>query len=266
MITGEFPPLAGGVGDYSARLAAALEQLGLAVFVLTSDLGPTPGVLRPHVRADIRDWGVRSWRRVEQAITDCRADLVHIQYQPGAFQLRGAINLLPLWLRLRRPRVGVLVTFHDLMVPYLFPKAGSLRWLAVRALAAAADGSIFVDSADQARLGPAYNRLWIPVGSNVPCAPPPGFDSEAVRRALGADDGQLTVGYFGFLTRSKGAETLLHALRLLLDEGRDVRLALIGAAAGSSSQSDRHDQAACLALSRELGLEQEIAMTGYLDP
>src|SRR6185436_10183764 len=101
-----------------------------------------------------------SWRRVEAALTDWRADLLHIQYQPGAFQLKGAIHLLPYWLRRRRPGVRVVTTFHDLRVPYLFPKAGPLRPFAVQALLRGSQGAIFVDAADLARVGLGRNRRF----------------------------------------------------------------------------------------------------------
>ena len=48
--------------------------------------------------------------------------------------------------------VPVVVTFHDLRVPYLFPKAGRLRPAAVTHLARAAAGVIATDPADEAEL------------------------------------------------------------------------------------------------------------------
>ena len=127
----------------------------------------------------VTDWGFGSWRRVEAALTEWRADLLHIQYQPGAFQLKGAVNLLPLWLRARRPGLPVVTTFHDLRVPYLFPKAGPLRPLAVRTLLRGSRSVIFVDPADLARVGARAQPALDTDGSNIPCAPPADYRSRA---------------------------------------------------------------------------------------
>jgi glycosyltransferase involved in cell wall biosynthesis len=264
MLTGEYPPQPGGVGDYTARLAAALCALGHKVRVLTSGLPGAKGTTEPQASRRVRDWGFGCWRAVQAAVEESGADLLHIQYQAGAYQLKGAVNLLPLWLRRRRPGLRTVTSFHDLRVPYLFPKAGPLRGLAVRALLRGSHGAIFVDSADLARAGPGPNRRWIPIGSNIPFAPPAGYDRFATRRALGAEVGDLLIGYFGFLSASKGGSVLLEALRLLLNQGRSVRLVLIGATSGATNPTDRIDVAATSALAGRLGLESRLYATGYL--
>jgi glycosyltransferase involved in cell wall biosynthesis len=266
LLTGEYPPRPGGVGDYADRLASALRTLGHYVEVLTSTVPGLPPSSPPDADRRIADWGLAVWRQIETAADAIRADFLHIQYQPGAFQLKGAVNLLPLWLRLRRPNLRTVTTFHDLRVPYLFPRAGPLRSLAVHTLLRASHGAIFVDSADIAGVPPSPTRRWIPIGSNVPNAPPADFDRATARRALGAQPDTLLIGYFGFLSAGKGADTLLRALRRLLDSGRPARLALIGATAGASNPTDRADESAALGLARALDLEPHIAATGYLDP
>lgn len=266
MLTGEYPPQAGGVGDYTARLVAALGQLGYAARVLTSAVAGLGDETAPRAWRRVRNWGMPGWRQVEAALEAAGADVLHIQYQSGAFQLKGALNLLPLWLRARRPALRTVTTFHDLRVPYLFPKAGPLRGLAVQALLRGSHAAIFVDTADLARVGSDPARRWVPIGSNIPCAPPPNFDRAALRAALGAKSGDLLVGYFGFLTAGKGAATLLRATRLLADRGRSARLVVIGAGAGPSSPPDRAAEAAVHSLLRQLGLAPRVVATGYLSP
>lgn len=266
LVTGEFPPRAGGVGDYTARLAEALAARGQRAKVLTSRQPPAEPAEGPPAWRTVPDWGWRCLRSIETALDASGARLVHLQYQAGAFELKGAVNLLPLWLRARRPAVRVVTTFHDLLVPYLFPKAGPLRSAAVRLLARTSHGAIFADLADLERAGPGPNRRWVPVGSNLPCRPPPGFERERTRAALGVGSGELLIGYFGFLTASKGADSLLRALRLLLDQGRPTRLVLIGAAAGGSNPTDQADRQAALALVGPLELQPWLSVTGYLPP
>lgn len=266
LLSGEYPPQAGGVGDYTARLVAALDELGWDARVLTSRVPGADDGTEPPAWRLVTDWGFTCWRQVDWALEVSRADVLHIQYQPGAFQLKGAVNLLPLRLRWRGSTVRTVTTFHDLRVPYLFPKAGPLRELAVRALVHASHAAIFVDPADLARAGRAPGRRWVPIGSNIPCAPPVDFDRSALRASLGAGTHDLLIGYFGFLTAGKGADTLLRALRLLVDRGRPARLVLIGAAAGTSNPTDRADEAAARGLVRQLELGGRVVATGYLEP
>ena len=249
-------------------MAAALREQDQATQVLTSaepELDAADQVA-PAAWRRIADWGFGSWRRVEAALTEWRADLLHIQYQPGAFQLKGAVNLLPLWLRARRPGCSVVTTFHDLRAPYLFPKAGALRPLAVRTLLQGSRSATFVDPADLARVGAARNRRWIPIGSNIPCAPPADYDRAAWRARLGVEPAELLVGYFGFLSAGKGASTLLRAIRLVRDADCPAQLVLIGAGANVGSATDRADERAALALSHELGLGPWLRLTGLLSP
>ena len=63
---------------------------------------------------------------------------MHIQYQSAAYGLHPAVNYLPWRLRALQHRPAIGATFHDLRFPYIFPKAGPLRWQAVLALGVAA--------------------------------------------------------------------------------------------------------------------------------
>jgi glycosyltransferase involved in cell wall biosynthesis len=158
-------------------------------------------------------------------------------------------------------------TFHDLLPPYLFPKAGPLRGLAVRLLLATSHGTVYVEPSDLARVGKRPNRRWIPIGSNIPCAPPSGFDRVATRRQLGARPGDLLVGFFGLLTPSKGGPALIEALGQLRAAGRSARLALIGAPTGASnSPTDQGGQEQLERTVAQLGLASVVVRTGFLEP
>ncbi len=113
----------GGVGDYTRELGLALHDLGCQVQVVTSrQAGPVPG-LTVHPLVERWNWGC--WGAILDLVRQHRPDVVHIQYQAAAYAMHPAINLLPRrlgWLGDERPRT--VVTFHDLKVPYLFPKAG----------------------------------------------------------------------------------------------------------------------------------------------
>lgn len=242
LITGEYPPTVGGVGDYTATLAAHLRAGGAHVGILT---GREPGgAAEVGVARTVADWGPGSWGAIVRAIREERPDVIHIQYQAGAFDGRGAINLLPWRLARRGPSAPpMVVTFHDLRAPYLFPKAGPLRPRALRFLAHSCAATVATNGDDWAQLrdDPALaTRLrLIPIGSNIPPLPVVGRMAEraATRAALGLGPGTILIAYFGLVSAGKGVATLLDALGRARALGlADYHLLLIG---GEASATDR---------------------------
>ncbi len=157
-------------------------------------------------------------------------------------------------------------TFHDLRIPYLFPKAGPWRPWAVTHLASAARGAIATDPADAAELRRRGVRrvTQIPIGSNIQPAPPAGYDRAAWRAAAGVAPTDLLLGYFGFLNHSKGGDTLINALGILHDRRAPVKLALIGGQTGASDPTDAAFAAQVETRITRLGLENSLRRTGYL--
>lgn len=270
-VSGEFPPMQGGVGDYTRELGLALAEQGCTVQVLTSAAaGAVEGLA---VYPVMEEWGWGSWSRLLDVIRRERPDVVHVQYQAAAYGLHPAINLFPRRLRLLgagRPRLAV--TFHDLKVPYLFPKAGSLRRRAVEELARRSDAAITTNREDHERLSAALARSGpavslIPIGSNLAPRLPAGYRREAWRARWGAAPGDLLLCFFGFVNERKGVDTLLRALRLLAEaDGRawNPRLLMIGGQTGASDPSNVAYLAGIQALIAELGLAERVRWTGYL--
>lgn len=247
LISAEYPPMPGGVGDYTALLAESLTDVGASVAILTSvSSGTTPNdavTVFPVVRR--WDWSVA--RLVRDAANEVQPDVLHLQFQTGMYGMHPAINLLPGWVPFlkrhrstpepqRRP--WFVTTFHDLRPPYLFPKAGPLRGQVMYRLARESDAVIATNGADQQTLQ-EWNRktTLIPIGSNIPLASV--RDARAIRARYGipADAPLLTT--FGLLNQSKGIETVIDTLAVLRREGMDAHLLLIGAGAGMNDPTNR---------------------------
>ncbi len=267
LISAEYPPQPGGVGDYTACLAAALAATGRTVAVITSAHPAAawrdpPGVTVQRV---VRDWGWGCWGDVARALRRVRPAVAAIQYQTGAYRLHGAINLLP-W-RLRDAGPAWVTTFHDLREPYLFPKAGPLRGWANWALMASSRAVIVTNPQDEAALQPAIRLRagGIPIGANIAPAPPPGWDRAATRAAYGAGPTTTLIAYFGFFNAGKGLDTLLTAMAHLRQSG-DYRLLLVGGGTGASDPTDAATWAALQAQISALGLGDSVERTGYGSP
>ncbi len=267
LITGEYPPLPGGVGDYTRELARALQARGHTVAVWTDQRGTGEAHSPVPVFRVVRCWDGRAWFALGRSLRAWRPDGVLLQYQAAAYGLSGVMNLWPAIARLWLGATPIVVTFHDLRVPYLFPKAGPLREWSIRFLARRADGVIVTNHEDEATLRAAGIRpLWrIPIGSNIPPLPRPPDATEA-RRRLNLPLDRPLVGFFGFLHPSKGFDVLLEAIAALLRAGTSVGLVHMGAAVAPSDPSQADHAARCRRRIAERGLQEHVWETGYRPP
>ena len=257
LVSAEYPPMQGGVGDYSSWLAAALSRQGLEVSVVTSARVGSDGrdddcPWNESVISVVPRWDFGSWKHVLQAIDATRPEVVHIQYQTAGYGMHPAINLLPLRLRLLRHRPKCVVTFHDLKVPYLFPKAGSLRAVPAALLARFSDAVVVTNVEDSVQIANAGVRrregtrtryggrplYTIPIGTNIPVKPPADYDRQIWRERLGIENKEILLAYFGFLNASKGVDVLLAALVELVGKGHSLKLLMIGGSYGDSDPTN----------------------------
>jgi len=150
----------GGVGDYTRAIAVYLRERGHTVRVITDQrcVQPNTNSGVPHVHTSVSSrWSWMDLWRVRRASTDL--DIVNIQYQAAAYGgMRPPVHFLP---QITVPPTAV--TFHDLLPPYLFPKAGRLRESAIWGLSRSAAGVVLTNAEDYLR---CRARLYQPVQRN----------------------------------------------------------------------------------------------------
>ncbi|MHB1417930.1 MAG: glycosyltransferase family 4 protein, partial [Chloroflexota bacterium] len=278
LLSAEYPPAHGGVGDYTRLLAVQLARGGDECSVLTS--------LKPGARDEddgefpvhrlVPDWGFGAWRRIAEHVRTYRPDVLHVQYQTAAYRMHPAINLLPWRLRAAGAPVRTVVTFHDLRVPYLFPKAGAARHLPALMLAAGCRAVVLVAEEHWQETPLAWLRRLpsslptktyvIPIGSNIPYQPPRGFDRESYRARLGVGADEVLLVYFGFLNESKGVEDLLSALSRLDQNEERYRLLMVGGGGDDSFAANSAYGRKIRTLIETLGLQHKIIRTGFTGP
>jgi glycosyltransferase involved in cell wall biosynthesis len=267
-VTGEYPPMPGGVGAYTQELARALHSLGVRITVLTAEAACDPETavhsagcrVLPVIRH--WDWGV--WRLAANLAAEVRCDWLHVQYQTAAFGMHPAINFAPGYWQRRGFKVAW--TYHDLLVPYLFPKAGKrLRtWITERP-AHTAGLPVVTNEADRLRLAAhGVAAACIPIGSNIVSRHLSTAERAAWRSEHGYTAGDLVLGYFGFLNRSKGGLTLVKALQRVARERADAHLLMIGEQVGASDATNNAYRSEVQALISRWGLEQRVQWTGNL--
>ena len=268
MVSAEYPPMMGGVGDYTRRLNGALTQQGHEVAVVTGNQGQAYRDAARIYPMRIQRWDRSCVASIRQIIAKLQPDIVHIQYQTGAYAMNVAINTLPRKLSAERKNgLKVVTTAHDLLPPYIFPKAGPLREWYTKRIIRDADAAIMTNAADYHRVlndsKGAWNphTMFIPIGANVTPAPPQYYERTLWRERFEIVPGGMLIAYFGLLTHSKGIETIIDALPEL---PVTTRLVMIGGA-GDSEADQLYAQQLKQRISRA-GLEQRIIITGYTDP
>ncbi|MCY4073528.1 MAG: glycosyltransferase family 4 protein [Chloroflexi bacterium] len=256
LISGEFPPMPGGVGHFSRILAEVMQAQGHFVRVLSrsgsnyDDLEIT----------GVSGWGLKQVSKIKTWADDNELDVINVQFQTAAYDMSPWIHFLPSLLD--QP---IVTTFHDLRHPYLFPKAGRLRDWIVTHLAGSADGVIATNPEDYEKLARAPMRSLIPIGSNIMCEATSDESTARWREELSVSDSTTLIGHFGFVQATKGIDFLVDALAELRRHGHDLRLLFIGggrnavhADAGESYHESLEDRI------REYGLEDVVRWTGFL--
>ncbi|HUX68204.1 MAG TPA: glycosyltransferase [Terriglobales bacterium] len=177
LITGEYPPAAGGVADYTAQLAAALAAAGDEVHVFAP--GPIAPSAAVHTHPLPGRFGRRARRQIERELAALPPAQWLIQYVPHAYG-RKAMNLgFAAWVaRQRAARPWVM--FHEVAV-----RAGEggrarhrlLAWATQRmarqlrrAAARSFVSTLQWDEWLRALAPGAPPSEWLPVPSNLPTA------------------------------------------------------------------------------------------------
>jgi hypothetical protein len=256
VVTGEYPPQRGGVGDYSALVARRLVGPRARVGVWTPACGRASDVEGDLVVHRLRHgFGMRSLLTLGRHIgAGVRSHRLLIQYVPQAFGYRGMNLAFCVWVARRREPVWTM--FHEVIFPREPGQPARHRLLAAvtRVMArvvARASERVFVSTpawADILRsIAPdAPAAEWLPVPSNIGHTAGPA-EARRVRRQLGGPPGPL-IGHFG----SCGAliaDRLAVAIPAVLESTPDASVVLLGDG-GVALRSRLVD--ACPALSRRL--------------
>jgi glycosyltransferase involved in cell wall biosynthesis len=209
LVTGSFPPMRCGVGDYASHLAQALAaHEGVEVGVLTSHSADVrSSSTRITVFATVEGWRLREAPRIMGLIRRWQPDIVHIQWPAQGYGRGRLPGFLPLLCRLAGYRV--VQTWHELRQRLT---AGALLWLARQA--PVSGGIVFVRPRSEEMLPPLLrialrNKVtrFIPNASVFPRAQLTQDEERRIREKFGRP-GAALVAYFGFIYPAKGIELL----------------------------------------------------------
>jgi glycosyltransferase involved in cell wall biosynthesis len=120
---------------------------------------------------------------------------------------------------------------------------------------------------------PKLARPGIDLSDKTVLIPPPPLlpmspeeiDRPAVRRELGILENDFLLAYFGYIYPGKGLETLLGALRLVRDKGRQVKLATIGGVVATKFPDRPRYADEVREMAAALGVQDHVTWTGGYD-
>jgi glycosyltransferase involved in cell wall biosynthesis len=259
IITGEYPPMQGGISTYTRVVALQYAQHGHQVFIFTDHRAEEshPSI---HITATVKRWGIKTLWDIRAWAKHHQLDVISFQFETAAYQMSGWVHLLPII-----SPVPVVTTFHDLLTPYLFPKAGRLRSKVVTYLAERSSGIIATNHEDYLKLKHLPHVELIPLGSNIQDTQSSDYDRDTWRERAGASADDFLIAYFGFMNQSKGVDTLLYDTAELLQAGYRLKLVFIGDRVGTSDSTNATYARMIDDLIANLGLEPFITWTGFVD-
>jgi glycosyltransferase involved in cell wall biosynthesis len=260
IVTGEYPPMQGGVGAYTRILAHELARQTHEVLVFSS-AQTCEADSAIDLTNTARSWGLATLFGITRWARHKHLDILNLQFQTAAYRMSPWIHFLPDLIH----GIPVVTTFHDLRFPYLFPKAGQLRnWIVMR-LARASEGVITTNHEDCANLGDENRKVLIPIGSNILQPLPKNFEPALWREKIGIATDDFVLAYFGLFNRTKGLDILLDSLRDLNKRGIPAHLVLVGGGLGNSDPTNAAFARSFQEQITRLGLSDVVHMTGYLD-
>jgi len=216
MITGSYPPMRCGVGDYTAHLVEGLAAKADVKLVTSRD----GGIEAPCPVIRVKAWNLWRMPALALSIAGLGPDIVHLQYPTIGYGFKLGPQLLVIILRLMG--VKTVVTLHE------FKHARFLRKLASIPLVLFASSLVFTAGSEL-----KSTREWLPgmrgnvrAKSSIIPVGPGIFPATAPE---GKEQGQpLTVAFFGLFYPGRLIEECLEAFRLGSLSSPDIRVLMVG--------------------------------------
>lgn len=206
LISGSFPPMKCGVGDYTAQLARALAHtVDTSVAVLVDNAASQTDIAAPslEILPVAHGWTFSDLPAILQIVRRWHPDIVHIQY-PGQGYRSNMPYLMPAFFQLMR--IPSAQTWHN-----YYEKMRRWHYLPNALLPG---GLVVVRPEYKARMPRWYRSLiahkqfrFIPNASALPRVTLSEAERTAIRVRFASRDRRL-ISYFGFVFRPKGVELL----------------------------------------------------------
>jgi len=258
ILTGEYPPMQGGIGAHCDVLARKLVEQGHDVFVFSGHDAEQQSPTLPITTH--RGWGVGCIPAISRWAKKNKLDVINLHFQTAAYNMSAVVHFLPQVIQ----SPPIITTFHDLRFPYLFPKAGKLRDDIVTHLVKHSAGVVVTNHEDFRQIQALNTSEIIPIGSSILSIQEDNFDRTLWRERAGVGENEFLIAHFGFINHSKGVDMLLYALSVLRQQGIPAHLLMIGGRTGTADPTNAAYAKTIDDLIEQLQLEPVITWTGFV--
>lgn len=260
VITGSYPPIRCGVGDYTNVLVHNLAKYIERIDVLTSCSARTEDDNNIIVLPKTKKWrGISLLKEVYSILSKNSYDVINIQYPTSEYS-RSIVNyLLPMLLRLFGKKIAF--TMHE------YSDSGVLYKICRIPAILFSNTIIVVDDNTYEELCKQYffvkkKIVRIHIGSNIPISSDDIDVSQNIRnQILKKTKGKKIISYFGFVTGNKKLELILESLYLLKQKNQLSSVFLI------IGELDKRNQTAnkVIDLIDKYDLCDDVVVSGYVD-
>jgi len=215
-VSGSYPPMRCGIGDYLQCLAEAIAATGqVDVFVYTSNSPAVPSSEgNPKIMPVIRHWNWWSVAKISRAISQIQPDIVHIQYPTAGYKKSKAVQFLPFFIKLQNNNIKIVQTWHD---PFNFYWKGKVRFIPNLL---AIDGLITVEPGWVETLPAIYRQCLlkkiksvIPLASSIPTVCLNTAERQEIHERFGCVEDERLFAYFGFVSPRKDVENIFQIIQ-----------------------------------------------------
>lgn len=193
MITGSYPPMACGIGDYTSKLASALTASGITVDIYSAGV----------------DWSLLKAQQLARKISEGQPDIVHIQYPGTGYGHKLGPQALSFLLK------PCVVTLHEVSQVHI------LRRLSLYPFVYGAEWLIFSSGFEM-----GYAMRFAPKPGNRSCVIPIGSFISSPNEASEKDLEDIVS--FGLIRPNKGIEQVIALAAMIKTQGLPLNIRIIG--------------------------------------
>lgn len=263
MVSGDYPPIKGGLADYTKCLFDELKKRinKNNVFLITSKEAKKEN---KNIINEIKKWNLWGIIKTVIIIKKNKPNIVHIQYPTAQYKKNISINFLPLLLK-TFTSIPIILTIHEFSNKSIY---GRLR---IMPMIMFSNKTIIVSEeyrSDILKLAWPLKKylnkkiIYIPIGPNIAFKNIEFSKKEIqeIKKSLKIKIDDFVICFFGWITKGKGIEFLLETFQeLIKNQYSNLKLLFIG------DQEKNFFNQIKLTI-KKYKLESKIVFTGYCSP
>lgn len=200
-ISGSWPPIKCGVGDYMYNLTKFIDSKWSLITSTSADGSDNVFNIVPN-------WQFSDWGLMKAKIADINPDIIHFEYPSIQFGRKPFPNFLPRYIQKHFSHIPLIATIHEY---HDASKMGKKRI----EFTLKPFSNVFVSNIeDQKELGSKFPHKQfelVRVGSNIPVAKLGLIKRRRIAKELNPNNKKLIV-YFGYIDPSKGVGNLVDSM------------------------------------------------------